>query len=564
VNGLLQTLRNLGVVKLSAIVAVLAGCVGFFGFLTTRIATPGMGLLYGNLDLRDSGQIVQKLEAMNVPYQLKGDGNTVLVPVDQVARLRMVMADEGLPHGGSVGYEIFDKSESFGTSNFVSNINQLRALEGELSRTIASLNLVQSARVHLVLPRREVFSRDHQSPSASIVLKLRSAEKLGPQQVAAIQHLVAAAVPDLQPNRVSVVDTSGTLLARGDGNNGSDLSGANAEEMRVNYENRLSRKIEELIERSVGPGKARVDVHVDMDFDRITTNSESYDPNGQVVRSTQTVTEQNDSNEGSGQPVTVSTNLPNGQQPPAASANSNRTRGSRNEETTNYEITKTVRNQVREAGVLQRVSVAVVVDGTTTTAADGSKKYDPRSPDEMKQITALVRSAIGYDEKRGDKVEVANMRFASVDEPAPAPDATIMGFEKSDVVRAGETLVLAIVALLVLLLVVRPLLNRMIDSASAAAASAAPAAAARMLGGPRAQAALPAPSGGAAPAGAQAMALARAGGQAANNDGNDMIDIGQVEGRVAGSSVKKVTEIVEKHPEEAAAIVRSWMYQDSR
>ena len=562
-NGLLQTLRNLGVVRLSAILAVLAACVGFFAFLTTRIATPGMGLLYANLDLRDSSQLVQKLEAMNVPYQLKGDGSTLLVPVDQVTRLRMVMADEGLPHGGSVGYEIFDKSESFGTSNFVANINQLRALEGELSRTIASLNLVQSARVHLVLPRREMFSRDRQPPSASIVLKLRSAERLGPQQVAAIQHLVASAVPDLQANRVSVVDTDGTLLARGDGNSSNDLSGPSAEEMRVNYENRLARKLEELIERTVGPNKARVDVHVDMDFDRITTNSESYDPNGQVVRSTQTVTEQNDSNEGGGQPVTISTNLPNAQPPAAAGANTTRTKGARNEETVNYEITKTVRNQVREAGVLQRVSVAVVVDGTTTTAADGSKKYEARSPDDLKQITALVRSAIGYDEKRGDKVEVANMRFASVDEPAAAPDATILGFEKSDVVRAGETLVLAIVALLVLLLVVRPLINRMLDSASAAAA-AAPAA--RMLGGPRAQAALPAPAGGAS-GGGQASAGARGGGNlqiSAGSDGNDMIDIGQVEGRVAGSSVKKVTEIVEKHPEEAAAIVRSWMYQDSR
>src|SRR5262249_31440187 len=149
-----------------------------------------------------------------VPYQLRGDGSQILVPNDQVARLRMLMADEGLPHGGSVGYEIFDKSEAFGTSSFVENVNQVRALEGELARTIASINLVQSARIHLVLPRREIFSRERQPPSASIVLKLRGAERLSKGQTAAIQHLVASAVPQLSPGRVSIVDTEGNLLAR--------------------------------------------------------------------------------------------------------------------------------------------------------------------------------------------------------------------------------------------------------------------------------------------------------------------------------------------------------------
>ena len=225
--------------------------------------------------------------------------------------------------------------------------------------------MIQSARVHLVLPRRELFTRERQVPSASIVVKLRGAGRLATMQVASIQHLVASAVPDLTPARVSVIDTEGNLLARGDGG-GADgaLSGTSAEEMRVNYENRLSRKLEELIDRSVGPGKARVDVHVDMDFDRVTTNSESYDPNGQVVRSTQTVTESNDSSDGgaAAQPVSVANNLPNNQPAPSAPASSGRARGSRSEETVNYEITKTVQNQVREAGQIKRQSVAVVVE----------------------------------------------------------------------------------------------------------------------------------------------------------------------------------------------------------
>ena len=553
-NGLAQLFRNLGVVRLATLAIVAALSVGFFVFLTSRIATPGFGLLYGDLDAKDSGQIVQKLEASGVAYQLKGDGTTIMVPLDQVARVRMLMADEGLPHGGSIGYEIFDKTDAFGTSSLVENVNQLRALEGELERTISAINLIGSARVHLVLPRREIFTRERQQPSASIVVKLRGAVHLSPQQVGAIQHLVASAVPDLTPERVAVVDTNGNLLARG-GGDADALAGGNAEEMRVNYENRLGRKLEELVERSVGPGKARVDVHVDMDFDRVTTNSESYDPNGQVVRSTQTVTESNDSNQGGAtQGVSVANNLPNAQAA-APTASSDRSRGSRNEETTNYEISKTVRSQVSEAGQVKRQSVAVLVDGTYMTGADGGRKYAPRTADELKQLTALVRSAIGYDEKRGDAVDVENLPFAPVDEPQSTGPSLIMGFDKPDVLHMGETLILAVVAVLVILLVIRPLVARVFDGG---AAGGGPRELGRLLGGPAGTAALPAPSGG---GGGGAMTAHRQQQQQADGE---MIDMGQVEGRVAASSLKKVSEIVEKHPEEALSIVRSWMYQDGR
>ncbi len=290
-NGLLQTLRGLGSVRLAAIAGVAAAMVAFFVFLTTHIATPGMALLYSDVELRDSGQIVQKLEAMGVPYQLKGDGSQIMVPADQVARLRMTMAEAGLPHGGSIGYELFDKSDALGTSSLVQNINHVRALEGELSRTISSITAVQTARVHLVLPRRELFSRERQETSASIIVRMRGAARLAKPQVAAIQYLVASAVPGLKPTRVSIVDGDGNLLARGDGDSSDAAVACNAEERRVTYENRLARSVEELLERTVGPGKARVDVHVDMDFDRVTTSSKSFDPDQQVARSTQTVTE---------------------------------------------------------------------------------------------------------------------------------------------------------------------------------------------------------------------------------------------------------------------------------
>ena len=551
----MQSIARLGATRLVAIVGVAAAMVAFFVFLTTRIAAPAMSLLYTDLDLKDSAQIVQKLDAMSVPYQLRGDGNQILVPADQVARLRMAMAEQGLPRGGSVGYELFDKSEGFGTSTAAQNVNQLRALEGELERTIAGLGPVQAARVHLVLPRRDLFVRDSQEASASIVVKLRGAERLSKGQVAAIQQVVASAVSTLKPGRVSVVDGAGTLLARGDGQDANAATGVGAGEFQADYETRVARNVEELLERSLGPGKARVDVRADMDFDRITTSSESFDPDGQVVRSTQTVTQNDDSTSGGDQPVTVTNNLPNGQATAVAPTTPSRSKAARNEETVNYEISKTTRSQVREAGEVKRLSVAVLVDGTYTAKPDGTKQYAPRTPEELKQLTALVRSAIGYSEKRGDTVEVVNLKFATPEEPAPAAaPGGFLGCEKAHLIRMGETMTLAVVALLVILLVVRPLIFKLLEGGGAASAETA-----GLLPDPglAAHPRLPAPAGMTA---AQAAALPVPRTPAIEQQ---MIDIGQIEGRVAASSIKKIGEIVEKHPEEAVAIVRSWMYQSS-
>jgi flagellar M-ring protein FliF len=565
VNGLLQSLKNLGPTRLAAIGGVLAATIGFFVFISSHLATPSYGLLYSDLDTRDSGQIVEKLEALNVPYQLQNNGTEILVPSDQVARLRITMAEGGLPHGGSIGYEIFDKSESLGTSNFVQNVNHLRALEGELARTISSIGAVQGARVHLVLPERELFSREKQEPSASIVIKTRGAERLARSQVAAIQHLVSAAVPGLRTDRVSIVDSEGNLLAKASdgGPNDAATDSSNSEEMRVNYENRLARAVEEMLERSVGPGKVRAEVHADMDFDRVTTNSESFDPDGQVVRSTQTVNESSDSSDGGDQPVTVTNNLPDSQANKGSTGP--RSKNGRNEETINYEITKTVKSQVREGGIVKKLSVAVLVDGVYAAGADGTKTYQPRSPEELKQLDGLVRTAIGFNTERGDSVQVVNLRFATPDELPAGSSDLILGMTKGDLLRAAEPLALILVGLLIILLVVRPLIMRILEAVPAAGAAAAPELEGpegqRLLAPPSAVAgALGGPATASVAAGVPANALA-AGGPVDSIE--QMIDISQVEGRVRASSIKKIGEIVEKHPEEAVAIVRSWMYQSA-
>jgi len=558
-NAFSETFRRLGPSRLLTLAVVAIGFVAFFAFLVSRLSGPEMSLLYSDLDAADSGKIVAKLDAQAIPYELRGNGTQIYVPSDRVLRLRMGLAEEGMPSGGSVGYELFDKTDALGTTNFVQNVNLERALEGELARTIRSLDSVEAARVHLVLPRRQLFSREQEDPIASVVLKLRGLNRFSPQQVAAVENLVASAVPGLKPNRISIVDDKGNLLARPNDNPDGAPSGTSAEEMRLSYEDHMAQSIETLLERSVGPGKIRAEVTADMDFDRVSTNAEIFDPDGQVVRSTQTVEEQaNSSDNGGGQQsVSVAQNLPQTQQGAAGAAGQNQQNNSsgptstnksnRTEETVNYEISKTVKNQIRESGIIKRVSVAILVDGNYTTAPDGSKKYTPRSDAEMQQLEKLVRSAIGYDQQRGDVVQLVNMPFAGVDESlaneGPAP---LFGLTKDDYLRIAEIVVLGVVALLVLLLVVRPLVARLIE-AIPKAMPVGPEMLADHSGGPAPK--LPGPDEAAAKPSASEL--------------DQMIDIEQVEGRVKASSLKKIGEIIEKHPEETVSIIRTWMFQET-
>jgi flagellar M-ring protein FliF len=545
-------------VKLGLIAIVTAGLIGAFAFLASKVNQPPMGLLYSDLSAQDSGQIVGKLEAQNIPYELRAGGTQIYVPSDRVLRLRMTFAEAGVPRGGTIGYEIFDRGDAIGATNFVQTLNHVRALEGELSRTISALGPVTNARVHLVIPRRDLFSRDRQEPTASVVLRLRDASGLPRAQVAAIQHLVASSVAGLKPTRVSIIDDRGNLLARGqsDGDDNSpQATAANAEEMRRTYEQRLARTIEELLERSVGAGRVRAEVTAEMDFDRIVTNTESFDPDGQVVRSTQTVTESSDAKEASSTGgVSVTANLPEGDSTSQQGQNSNRTQ--RSEETVNYEITKTIKNHIREAGAVRRLSVAVLVDGVTTVAADGTRTYAPRAAEELERLTALAKSAIGFNQQRGDSLELANLAFVPaepLDAGAPAP---FLNLTRSEYFQIAWIAVSVILGILVVLFFLRPIASGFYQAATAEPAPGGPGGTPLLpgaSGAPQAALAPPSPGGG-------AVAMASGEGQ---SDADAMIDINRVEGRVKASSMKKIGEIVEKHPEEAVAIVRSWMYQEN-
>jgi len=541
VQGLVEFIRTLGAARLGAMAAVTAALVGVFAFIILRVTAPQMTPVFTDLTPEDSAAVVKDLERQAIPYELKNDGAIVMVPRDRMTRVRMKLAEGGLPKGGGVGYEIFDKSDTLGATSFVQNINHLRALEGELARTIKAIDRVQAARVHLVLPERPLFSRDKVEPSASIVLRVRGA--LEASQVRAIRHLVASAVNGMKPQRVSVVDETGNLLADG-ASGGPEAIGGNGQERQASFERRLKDQIESIVSSVVGPGRARVQLSADFDFNRITETLDKFDPEGRVLRSSQTREESSGSDSKDGQ-VTVGNELPGGQQgqqPPAQPA---RDQSKKSEEIVNYEISRSTRTEVIEGGRIKRVSAAVLVDGSYARNDKGDVIYQARTKEELDRIAALVRTAIGFDQKRGDQIEVVNLRFAE----APAGPITepsggflsFLQFTKDDLMRAIELAVMGLLGLVVVLFVVRPLVRRILTPEEPRALGTAMAGA-PALASTGAHAALPDTAMTAAP-----------------SQASKMIDMAQVQGQVHAQSMQKVGELAERNPHETVAIVRQWL-----
>ncbi|WP_374575840.1 flagellar basal-body MS-ring/collar protein FliF [Phenylobacterium sp.] len=544
-NQFVAALQRFGIGRLAAIIGIGAGIAAAMVALTMNLGQP-KALLYSNLDLKEAGQITQALDQAGVKYEVKGDGSSILVPRDEVASTRLMLSGKGLPTSGSVGYEIFDQSNALGQTDFVQQLNQQRALEGELARTIRSLDGITFVRVHLVLPRRQLFEDEAEPPSASVTLGVGGREP-DQEQVRAIQNLVAGAVPNLKPDRVTIVDQHAKTLS---GESGTEAA---ADSRKAETEQRIAKTVRALVEGIVGPGKARVNVTADLDLSRVTTQQETFDPDGQVVRSEQTVEENAKENNPDGNGTTsVSANVPGGQGNFADGTNSSAS--GRTESTTNYEISKTTRTEVQEPGQVKRLSVAVAVDGATAVGKDGKPgAYTPRSAEEMKRIEELVRTAVGYNADRGDQVTVVNVRFPTLDvgsgEGVVATNP-LMGFDKNDIMRAAELGVLAIVAILMVFFVVRPLIKNATAPGAGGGGLHAALGQARVGGGPDLVHAQMADGG------EGALAISGPGGEQLDQK----IDIARIEGQVKASSVKRVAEFVERHPEESVSILRTWLH----
>ncbi len=482
-----------------------------------------MALLYADLDMREAGQVVEQLDRARIPKQIEAGGSRVLVPADQVARARLLLAKEGLPSGGSIGYEIFDRSDGLTANSFQQGISQTRAMEGELSRTIRSIQGVRAARVHLVLPRREPFARDRQEAQASVVLTMAGAARLDREGVQSILNLISAAVPGLRPQNIAMVDSRGNLLARAGQPTGPAASAQSGEELKRATELRLSRAVEEMLERSLGPGRVRAEAAVDLDFDQVRETQERFDPDGQVVRSQQSNSDNTRSTEATAT-VSVQNNLPNSD----AGAQPTGSQEQKQDETTNYEISKTVRTLVREQPQLRRISLAVMVDGVASRNTEGVTAWAERPADELARIATLVRGAIGYNEQRGDRVDVVTMRFTAAEDTSEAAAVPVWArLDKADMLRLAESGLLAISVLLCLLFVLRPLVLRLSMPPKAA------------LAGP------------------DASALAGVAAEGAAED--EMIQMANVEGAMRMSSLRRVSALVDSRPEDSLALLRGWI-----
>ncbi|WP_371134013.1 flagellar basal-body MS-ring/collar protein FliF [Brevundimonas sp.] len=536
-GGFTAALQRFGIGRLAMVLGVGAGVAAVLVALMLRVGQAPDALLYSNLDLREAGEITTSLDQAGIKYSTRGDGSTIMVNRDDVGTARLMLAGKGLVTSGSVGYELFDTQSVLGQTEFQQQINEQRALQGELARTIMSMRGISSARVQIALPRRELFQADAAQPTAAVVVGL-GGRALSADQVRAIRNVVASSVPNLKPDRVTVVDETNQTLAAG---TDEGFTSASAEEAKTSTEAQLQARIKDLVEGVVGPGAARVQVTADIDMSRSTTQEQKFDPDGQVVRSTSANgSESADTTGAADGGATAANNIPGGEPPANAPAGSTeRVTG----ETTNYEISNTTTTTVKEPGEVRKLSVAVAVDGKLTPAAEpgGEPAYEPRSAEEITQIEDLVKAAIGFDETRGDQVRVTNVRFnrdALVTAGGTDGGSPLLNFTKNDILRGVELLVLLVTALLLIFFVLRPLLK-----ASGGAAAA---------------------SGGGVPVTAlQTTVVGGSAGQlAAPTDIEQRLDIARIEGQVKASSVKKVADFVAMHPEESTAILRSWVHEE--
>lgn len=352
--------------------------------------------LYSDVDEAEAGEIINYLNEKQVPYRLTDNGRGIEVPSGEVYKTRISLASEGIPKSGNIGYSIFDQN-NLGMTDFLQNLNFRRALEGELTRTITELSEVKAARVHIVMPKERLFREDKKEATASIVLKLASGAALSKRQIAGIAHLVAASVEGLKPSNIAILDYDGNLLSSGQPDDPVAGLSSSQMEVRKNIEQYLEDKAQSLLDGVLGEGKSAVRVTAELDFQQLERTSETYDPNSATVRSEER-TKANNSNSDKGADTSQS----------LAQENSETT-------VTNYEINKTVEHMINAVGGIQRLSVAVMVDGKYNQVenADGQMEtvYQPRPQEELDQLGAIVRSAIGFKSDRSDQIEIVNMPF---------------------------------------------------------------------------------------------------------------------------------------------------------
>lgn len=539
-DRLLSSLGSIGASRLLAALGVTGLVAAALFAIMFNIGNEEKSLLYSGLSTKDAAAITESLDAAKIKYEVAPDGSSVFVPRSKIAEARMDLAGKGLPGKGSMGYELFDKKDALGATSFVQNINKLRALEGELARSIDSLDTVQNARVHLNIPEKSLFSENKEQATASIIVGLERGS-LADRQVNAIRNLAASAVPGLSPDKVTITDERGELLASAQV--GADAASGAMDDKKAQYEERMRQKIQGLLEGLLGPGAARVQVSAEMDFAQVAQTEETFDPDKVAPRSTRTI-EETGSDSASDNAVTQGQNVPDGAAPAAAGGNTSAT--SRTDETVNYEISKSVKTETTAPGTVTKLSVAVAIDGARTPAAKAGAepKYTPRTQEEMARITALVRSAAGITDERGDKLEVSNIQFARAPMDVGSKAPSKFSFDKDDIFMGVRLLALLLISIALIFFVARPLVKGIF---------------AEGVGG-----------GG----GGMKMALPGGGGSVSLPQGGNIdmlpsddsaevgtVDIARIQGAVNANAMKQVSEVVNDNPEQTVSVIRGWLQE---
>ena len=431
-----------------ALLSVIALCVAIISGMVMWSQKVDYQVLFSNITQEDAGQVIAKLKDMKVPYQV--EGNAISVPSEKVYELRLELASQGIPQGGGIGFEIFDKNQ-FGVTEFVQRLNYVRALQGELARTVRQLAEVDQARVHIAIPEKTIFADKEEKPTASVVLKLKAGRALNQGQIGGIVHLVASSVEGLPPQNVTVIDNMGNLLSRP--SDGSDMV---ADAKQLEYQKGVDReyesKLQSMLEGIVGRGKAIVRVSTKLDFSKVERTEEKFDPDTIAIK-TETRSQEKSVGTAQGGIPGVASNQPGQQPAPAAAAPS---ASQKQTESISYEVSRVVSKIVEPRGVVKSISVAVLVDGTYQKGQGAQKgAFVARNEQDMKKYDDIVKAAIGFDKGRGDQVIVENVPFETPFEEVVA--------EKTDYMRIVMSLLKYIipigVVLLLFMLVIKPLLK---------------------------------------------------------------------------------------------------------
>jgi len=504
---------------------------------------PNYTVLYAGLGNKDAGQVVDALKKTGIAFEIDQNTGAVMVASNRVRDARMELAKDGLPEGSAMGFEMLQKDQGFGTSQFIETARFQRALEGELSRTISTLRNVESARVHLAVPKRSVFLRDRATPTASVMIKLYSGRKLDEGQVSAIVHLVSSSVPHMEAAKVTVVDQRGNLLSNGAGSDGMAPSSSQFSynrKLEMTYTNRIRK----LLEPVIGIGRIRATVNADLDFTVTERTQESYNPDLPALRSEQVSEDFSSerssgasgipgalSNQPAGQPVLVDPNA----QPVDSDTETTNASGNRSKRSVrNFELDKTISHTKLATGSIRRLSIAVVIDNKQELDDDDELVSEPWSADELERFTTLVKESVGFNAQRGDTVNVINASFALMPEPEPIPEATLM--EQPWVWDIAKQAAGALGLLIVVFGVLKPVMRSLAEK-----------------GVQNAQ---------------QQAALAAAGGGAVNVEGQDQLSLSggtrQLSAPQGGyeQNLETAKGVVNEDPKRVAQVVKNWVGED--